>query len=80
MRIIFLLCYHELCTLQQEFCWDTVDELILENVFELLILPQVAGVGFVALIEDLMCTSREPRVGRTQTTRTSGRIYGRKHP
>lgn len=76
MRINFLLCYHELCTLQQEFCWVTVDELIIENVFELLILPQVAGVGFVALIEDLTYTSRELRAGGTQTTRTSGR----KHP
>jgi hypothetical protein len=60
-------------------CWVTLDELIPENVFELLILPQVAGVGFVALMEDLTCTSRELRVGGTQTIRTSGRIYGRKH-
>jgi hypothetical protein len=37
----------------------SLDELIQENVFELLILPQVAGVGFVALIEELTCTSRE---------------------
>jgi hypothetical protein len=29
----------------------SLDVLIPENVFELLILPQVAGVGFVALIE-----------------------------
>lgn len=52
-RIIFLLCYRELCTLKHVFCWITVDELILENVFEILIPPQVAGVGFVALIGDL---------------------------
>jgi hypothetical protein len=50
------LCHHELCTLQQEFCWIAVDELIPENVFEILIPPQVAGVGFVALIGDLTFT------------------------
>jgi hypothetical protein len=50
------LCHYELCTLQQEFFWIAVDELIPENVFEILIPPQVAIVGYVALIGDLTFT------------------------